>query len=60
MEVLMQIARKEDFDLPTTFATKIATKSKQNLRKAIMALEACKAHKLVLEENKKIKKIPTM
>ncbi|KAG2720100.1 hypothetical protein I3760_02G020300 [Carya illinoinensis] len=52
--------RKEDFDLPTTFATKIATKSKQNLRKAIMALEACKAHKLVLEENKKIKKIPTI
>lgn len=33
-----------------SFAAKIATKSKQNLRKAIMALEACKAHKLVLEE----------
>ena len=45
MEVLIQIARKEDFDLPMSFAAKIATKSKQDLRKAIMALEACKAHK---------------
>ncbi|GFZ18691.1 hypothetical protein Acr_27g0004300 [Actinidia rufa] len=44
MEVLIQIAKKEDFDLPMSFAAKIATKSKQNLRKAIMALEACKAH----------------
>ncbi|KAK9990366.1 hypothetical protein SO802_025351 [Lithocarpus litseifolius] len=44
MEVLIQIARKEDFDLPMSFAAKIATKLKQNLRKAIMALEACKAH----------------
>ncbi|XP_058092048.1 uncharacterized protein LOC131237952 isoform X2 [Magnolia sinica] len=44
MEVLIQIARKENFDLPMSFAAKIATKSKQNLRNAIMALEACKAH----------------
>ncbi|XP_008241892.1 PREDICTED: uncharacterized protein LOC103340277 [Prunus mume] len=44
MEVLIQIARKEDFDLPMSFANKIAIKSKQNLRKAIMGLEACKAH----------------
>ncbi|KAJ9147063.1 hypothetical protein P3X46_029266 [Hevea brasiliensis] len=44
MEVLIQIARKEDFDLPMNFAARIAAKSKQNLRKAIMALEACKAH----------------
>ncbi|XP_068638543.1 uncharacterized protein [Aristolochia californica] len=44
MEVLIQIARKENFELPMTFAAKIATKSKQNLRKAIMALEASKAH----------------
>ena len=50
MEVLIQIARKEEFDLSMNFAAKIAAKSKQNLRKAIMALEACKAHKLVLEE----------
>ena len=45
MEVLIQISRKEDFDLSMGFAAKIAIKSKQNLRKAIMALEACKAHK---------------
>ncbi|XVE82595.1 hypothetical protein DITRI_Ditri16bG0018200 [Diplodiscus trichospermus] len=44
MEVLIQIARKEEFDLPMNFAAKIAAKSKQNLREAIMALEACKAH----------------
>lgn len=45
MEVLIQIARKENFDLSMSFAAKIATKSKQNLRQAIMALEACKSHK---------------
>jgi replication factor C subunit 3/5 len=44
MEVLTQIARKESFDLTTSFAAKIATKSKQNLRRAIMAMEACKEH----------------
>ncbi|OVA07061.1 Replication factor C [Macleaya cordata] len=44
MDVLIQIAKKESFDLPMSFAAKIATKSKQNIRKAIMALEACKAH----------------
>ncbi|OMO56936.1 hypothetical protein CCACVL1_26150 [Corchorus capsularis] len=44
MEVLIQIARKEEFDLSMNFAAKIAAKSKQNLRKAIMALEACKSH----------------
>ncbi|KAK8304761.1 hypothetical protein V6Z12_D03G014700 [Gossypium hirsutum] len=44
MEILIQIARKEDFELHMNFAAKIAAKSKQNLRKAIMALEACKAH----------------
>jgi len=41
----MQIAKIEKFELPMNIAAKIATKSKQNLRKAIMALEACKAHK---------------
>jgi len=45
MEILIEIARKEDFELPMNFAAKIATKSKQNIRKAIMALEACKDHK---------------
>ncbi|XWS45444.1 hypothetical protein CRYUN_Cryun15aG0137400 [Craigia yunnanensis] len=44
MEVLIQIAMKEDFDLTMNFAAMIAAKSKQNLREAIMALEACKAH----------------
>ncbi|WVZ24697.1 hypothetical protein V8G54_003241 [Vigna mungo] len=40
-----EIAKNEKFDLSMNFAAKIATKSKQNLRKVIMALEACKAHK---------------
>ncbi|KAJ8770819.1 hypothetical protein K2173_021466 [Erythroxylum novogranatense] len=44
IEVLIQISRKEDFDLSMSFAAKIAAKSKQNMREAIMALEACKAH----------------
>ncbi|CAM8986475.1 hypothetical protein QQ045_006823 [Rhodiola kirilowii] len=44
IEVLLQIARNEGLDLPASFATRIANKSKQNLRKAIMALEACKAN----------------
>lgn len=35
----------EGFELPAKFATGVATKCKQNLRKAIMALEACKVHK---------------
>lgn len=45
MEVLLQIALKENFEIPMSFAAKISTKAKQNLRRAIMALEACKAHK---------------
>nr|XP_043616255.1 uncharacterized protein LOC122588195 [Erigeron canadensis] len=54
MEVLIQIARKESFDLPMKFASKIATKSKQNLRKAIMALEACKSHNYPFVEDQPI------
>ncbi|BAT74451.1 hypothetical protein VIGAN_01212200 [Vigna angularis var. angularis] len=50
VEVLMQIEKNEKFDLSMNFAAKIATKSNQNLRKAIMALEACKAHKRVETE----------
>ncbi|XP_047310492.1 uncharacterized protein LOC124914062 [Impatiens glandulifera] len=54
MEVLAQIAKKENFELSTSFAAKIATKSKQNLRKAIMALEACKAHNYPFVEEQPI------
>ncbi|KAM0932896.1 putative DNA polymerase III, clamp loader complex, gamma/delta/delta subunit [Dioscorea sansibarensis] len=45
VEVLNQVAKKERIELPTSFAERIASKSKKNLRHAIMALEACKAHK---------------
>jgi len=45
MEVLIQKAKMENFELSMTFAARTATKSKQNLRGAIMALEACRAHK---------------
>ncbi|XP_017979494.1 PREDICTED: uncharacterized protein LOC18610901 [Theobroma cacao] len=54
MEVLIQIAKKEDFDLSMNFAAKIAAKSKQNLRKAIMALEACKAHNYPFSDDQPI------
>ncbi|KAA8531896.1 hypothetical protein F0562_006387 [Nyssa sinensis] len=54
MEVLIQIAKKEGIDLSMSFAAKIATKSKQNLRKAIMALEACKAHNYPFVEDQPI------
>ncbi|KAI3968621.1 hypothetical protein MKX01_028771 [Papaver californicum] len=54
MEVLIQIGRKECFDLPMSFAAKIATKSKQNIRKAVMALEACKAHNYPFAEEQPI------
>ncbi|CAN4083306.1 unnamed protein product [Withania somnifera] len=54
MEVLIQIARKEDFELPMDFAAKIAAKSKQNLRRAIMALEACKTHNYPFAEDQPI------
>ncbi|KAL4582626.1 hypothetical protein LXL04_007183 [Taraxacum kok-saghyz] len=54
MEVLIQIARKENFDLPMKFASKIANKSKHNLRKAIMALEACKSHNYPFVEDQPI------
>ncbi|CAK7339596.1 unnamed protein product [Dovyalis caffra] len=54
MEVLIQIASKEEFDLPMSFAAKIAAKSKQNLRKAIMALEACKAHNYPFSDDQPI------
>ncbi|XP_059623625.1 uncharacterized protein LOC132266682 [Cornus florida] len=54
MEVLIQIARKENFDISMSFADRIASKSKQNLRKAIMALEACKAHNYPFVEDQPI------
>ncbi|XP_061342302.1 uncharacterized protein LOC133288537 [Gastrolobium bilobum] len=54
IEVLIQIAKKEEIDLSMNFAMKIATKSKQNLRKAIMALEACKAHNYPFSEEQPI------
>ncbi|XP_076893759.1 uncharacterized protein LOC143545831 [Bidens hawaiensis] len=54
MEVLIQISRKENFDLPMKFAAKIANKSKQNLRKAIIALEACKSHNYPFVEDQPI------
>ncbi|XP_055803613.1 uncharacterized protein LOC129872718 [Solanum dulcamara] len=54
MEVLIQIARKEAFELPMGFAAKIAAKSKQNMRRAIMALEACKAHNYPFAEDQPI------
>uniref|UniRef100_A0A7N0ZSV0 Replication factor C subunit 3 n=1 Tax=Kalanchoe fedtschenkoi TaxID=63787 RepID=A0A7N0ZSV0_KALFE len=54
IELLIQIARNEELDLPISFATKIANKSKQDLRKAIMTLEACKANNYPFLEDQPI------
>ncbi|KAL1810140.1 hypothetical protein ACET3Z_027130 [Daucus carota] len=54
MEVLLQIALKEGFEISMSFAAKISTKAKQNLRRAIMALEACKAHNYPFAEDQPI------
>ncbi|XP_051114522.1 uncharacterized protein LOC127240098 [Andrographis paniculata] len=54
MEVLSQIAKEEGFELSMSFAAKIANKSKHNLRRAIMALEACKAHNYPFSEDQPI------
>ncbi|CAN4116785.1 unnamed protein product [Withania somnifera] len=54
MEVLIEIARKEDVELSKSFATKIANISKQNLRRAIMTLEACKVHNYPFAEDQPI------
>lgn len=44
VEILTYISKKESFDLPASFATTIASQSRQNMREAILALEACKAN----------------
>ncbi|TKW41140.1 hypothetical protein SEVIR_1G294200v4 [Setaria viridis] len=44
VDVLTYISKRESFDLPSSFATTIASQSRQNLREAILALEACKAN----------------
>ncbi|CAN4080085.1 unnamed protein product [Withania somnifera] len=43
-----------ELSTPMDFAAKIATKSKQNLRRAIMALEACKTHNYPFAEDQPI------
>ncbi|XP_045817406.1 uncharacterized protein LOC123910354 [Trifolium pratense] len=54
IEALTQIANKEEIDLSMNFAMKIATKSKQNLREAILALETCRAHNYPFSEEQPI------
>jgi len=44
VDILTYISKRESFDLPATFATTIASQSRQNLREAILALEACKTN----------------
>ncbi|XP_020268868.1 uncharacterized protein LOC109844293 isoform X2 [Asparagus officinalis] len=54
MEVLIDIAKKENLELSTSFAARIASKSKHNLRRAIMALEACRAHNYPFNDSQPI------
>uniref|UniRef100_A0A0D9YX30 NmrA-like domain-containing protein n=1 Tax=Oryza glumipatula TaxID=40148 RepID=A0A0D9YX30_9ORYZ len=44
VDILTYISKKESFDLPSSFAATIASQSRQNMREAILALEACKAN----------------
>ncbi|XP_006647761.1 uncharacterized protein LOC102710665 [Oryza brachyantha] len=44
VDILSYISKKESFELPSSFAATIASQSRQNLREAILALEACKAN----------------
>ncbi|KAM0902063.1 hypothetical protein ACQ4PT_019587 [Festuca glaucescens] len=44
VEILTYISKRENFDLPASFAATIATQSRQNMREAILALEACKSN----------------
>ncbi|KAJ1280633.1 hypothetical protein BS78_04G247400 [Paspalum vaginatum] len=44
VDILIYISKKEHFELPASFATTIASQSRQNLREAILALEACRAN----------------
>jgi len=44
VEILTYISKRENFDLPASFAATIATQSRQNMREAILALEACKTN----------------
>jgi len=41
-ELLQQVAKKEKFELPNTFALKVADQSGGNLRKALLLLECAK------------------
>jgi DNA polymerase III delta prime subunit len=45
VEILTYISKRENFDLHASFAATIATQSRQNMREAILALEACKSNK---------------
>jgi replication factor C subunit 3/5 len=45
VEILTYISKRENFDLSASFAATIATQSRQNMREAILALEACKTNK---------------
>lgn len=44
VEILTYISKRENFDLPASFAGTVATQSRQNMREAILALEACKTN----------------
>ena len=41
----MYISKRESFDLPASFAATVANQSRQNMREAVLALEACKTNK---------------
>lgn len=52
--VLYKVAEKENFDLPTKFAVRIADASKGNLRKALLMLEAARVQNYPFAEDQAV------
>ncbi len=52
--VLQSVASKEGMKLPAALAQRIAVSSERNLRRAILALEACRVHQYPLTDTQAI------
>jgi replication factor C subunit 3/5 len=55
INVLQHVARKESVKLPEALAGRIALKSRRNLRRALLMLEACKVQQFPLQPEQKVR-----
>jgi len=53
-KVLLHVAAEERLHLPAKLAARVAFASQRNLRKALLALEACKAHQYPFTEDQEV------